>query len=465
MRKRFLSSVLAAVFSAVFLLSSMPAARAHALLFTPNCTVQSDAAVLMNLDVGEIVYEKNADMKEAPAALSQIMTAVLVLENCPDPASVTITATDEMYDLFTNEEHQNDLRRAGIEKGDSLTAEDLLYAMMLTSSCEADYMLSEHFGGSLDGFVSMMNNKAEELGMSNTRFTTAGQLYSPRQLTTARDMMTLLAYAMTIPRFETIACTNAYTPPTAAALGKTESWAWKHSNLMVQDGSDYYFNGARGIKTGNSEEGGRCIACKASRDGVNYLLICMHAPMEDADGNSHFYHLEDAANIFEWAFLHLSFQEILSDTMELGEIKVTNAKDDEGYVIVRPVDKYSCIWCDTMDISSVQKVGDWPTSIEAPVYIGTKLGTVSLKLSGETLIEVDVVASNTVERSFWKYNLSEIPGFFKSKYVKMTFIVALVFSLIYIGLCIYFAFRYHEDRKKRAAARAGYYQKQKKKKK
>ena len=461
MRKRLLASVLAAAVSAVMMLCFLPAARAQALLFTPNCTVQSDAAVLMNLDVGEIVYEKNADMKESPAALSQIMTAVLVLENCPDLAAVTVTAKDEMYSLFANEEHQSDLRRAGIEAGDTLTVEDLLYAMMLTSSCEADYMLAEQFGGSVEGFVNMMNAKAEELGMASTRFTTAGQLYSPRQLTTARDMMTLLAYAMTLPRFETIACASSYTPPTAGGLGKTEQWTWGHSNLMVIEGSEYYYNGARGIKTGNSEEGGRSIACKASRDGVNYLLICMNAPMTDAEGKNHFYHLEDAANILDWAFLHLSFRNILTDQQALGEIKVTNAKDGADYVIVRPVDGYSCIWCDTMDTNSVQKVGDWPTSIEAPVYVGTKLGKVTLKLSGDTLVEVDVVASNTVERSFWKYNLSEIPGFFTSKYVKSTIILAIVLSLVYIGLCVYLAFKYHEDRKKRAAARAGYYQKKK----
>lgn len=461
MLKRFLSSMLAAVVTTVMLVCQMPATKAHALQFTPNCTVQSEAAVLMNLDLGTIVYEKNADMKEIPAALSQIMTAVLVLENCPDISTVTVTAKEEMYNKFKQEEHHADLRYAGIEAGDTLTVEDLLYAMMLTSSCEADYMLSEHFGGSIEGFIEMMNTKAEALGMTNTRFTTAGQLYSPRQLTTARDMMTLLSYAMTVPRFELISCTNTYTPPSAANLGKTEKWNWSHANLMLSEGSDHYYNGARGIKTGNSQEGGRCLACKASRDGNNYLLVLMKAPMVDPEGNTHFYHLDDAANIFDWAFVHLAFKEILSDKLEIGEIKVTNAKDDADYVIVRPVSGYSCIWCDTTDKNSVQQIGNWPTKIEAPVYAGTKLGTVTLKLSGETLATIDVVAANNVERSFWKYNLSEIPGFFSSKYIKATIIVALLFTFAYVGLCVFFAFRYHDDRKKRAAARAGYYKKKK----
>jgi len=461
MRKRLFASVLTAAVSAVTVLCSFPASHAQALQFTPSCTVQSDSAILLNLDVGDVVYEKNADMKEAPAALSQIMTAVIVLENCSDPSKVTITASEEMYSLFKNEENQTDLRYADIDAGDTLTAEDLLYAMMLTSSCEADYMLSEHFGGTVEGFVSMMNAKAEELGMESTRFTTVGQLYSPRQLTTARDMMKLLEYAMTVPRFETIACASRYTPPSAAELDRTEDWSWTHSNLMTDESSEYYVNGARGIKTANSQDGGRSIALKSSQDGVNYLLICMNSPLEDLEGNKHFYHIEDATNILEWAYLHLSFQEIMTDSTELGEIKVVNAKDDDGYVIVRPLESFSCIWCDTMELSSVQKVGNWPTKIEAPVYVGTELGTVTLKLSGDTLAEIKVVAQNTVERSFWKYNLSEIPGFFTSKYLKMTFVLAVIFSVIYIILCIYFAFKYHEGRKKRAAARAGYYKKKK----
>ena len=273
MPKRFLKAVSAlcsGLTAAVIAAGSLlPSFKADALTFTPNVPVSSQAAVLYNMDIGSIVYEKNADMKEMPAALTQIMTAVIVLESCENISEERITAVTSMFSQFVEYEPQSDLRYAGINAEDTLTVEDLLYAMMLTSSCEASIMLATHFGGTESAFVEKMNAKAEALNMTNTRFTNATGLYSARQVSTARDLMTLLDYAMKVPRFEAIACATSYTPPTAAALGKEEKWNWTHSNTMYQASDNYYCNGVRGIKTGNLESGGRCIACKASRDGNN----------------------------------------------------------------------------------------------------------------------------------------------------------------------------------------------------
>lgn len=454
MKKSLITALAAAMMSAVFAAQCVIPQKADALTFTPNTSVSSEAAVLYNLDVGATVYEKNADMKEMPAALTQIMTAVVVLENCADITTETVTANEDMFEQFSSYDYQSDLRYANIEAEDTLTVEDLLYAMMLTSSCEAAVMLATHFGsGNEQAFVEQMNAKAAALKMENTRFTNATGLYSARQVSTARDIMTLLNYAMNVPHFEAIACAQSYTPASAASLGKGDKWNWEHSNTMSNSSDKFYCNGVRGIKTGNLQEGGRCIACKASRDGNNYLLVCMHAPMYDKDEKTYFYHQEDAKNILEWAFMHLSYQTIVKDSTEMGERKVANAEGD-NFVIARPAEGYSCIWCDTADVKSVQQIKTWiyddSDPIPAPVKVGDKLGTLTLKLSGETLAEIDLVAGTSVERSFWKYNLAEIPGFFRSKYLKKTWVWGLILSVLYIGICIYFAVRFRMERKKRA---------------
>ncbi len=449
MKKRIMAMLLTFF---ICLMMLPPKDSASALVFTPNCTVTSEAAVLLNMDIGEIVYEKNADMKEFPAALAQVMTAVIVLENCPKISEEKITAKAELFAPLANYENQTDLRYAEIDAEDTLTVEDLLYAMMLTSSCEASLMLADHFGGgSEEAFVEKMNAKAVELGMTATRFTNATGLYSARQVTTARDMMTLLKYAMTVSQFEAISCANSYTPANAESLGKKEDWSWEHSNPMSDSKSEYFSTGVRGIKTGNLQESGRNICCKASRDGNNYLLVCMNAPMYDDEGNSRFYHLEDAAGIIDWAFTHLTYQKLLGENDEIDEVQVANA-DGNDFVLVKPEKEYSCIWCDTADMDSIQRIVTIDENVQAPVKVGDKLGTISLKLSGETLAEGNLIAATAVERSLWKYNLSLIPGFFGSVALSRSVKIALVLTLVYTAACIFFFVRYKMERKRRRQA-------------
>lgn len=430
--KRILSVILTLLCCVMIL----PSQKAQAMSFAPTETVYSESAVLLNMDLGTIVYEKNADMKQMPATLAQVMTAVVVLESGVDIANETVTAEQFMFDALYEYEYGNDLRYANINAGDTLTVEDLLYAMLLTSSCEAATMLAYHFGdGDESAFVEKMNEKADAIGMPNTRFTNAVGLYSARQVTTARDMMHMLQYAMSVPRFETIACAARYTPESAEKLGKTEAWTWTHSNIMSDTESKYYCTGVRGIKTGNLQAWGRAIACKASRDGNNYLLVCLNAPMYDENGASRFYHLEDATTIIEWAFAHLSYEKLLTTNTEIDEVAVENAKDDD-YVIVKPAQGYSCIWCDTMDINLIQQIVTIDENVQAPVKEGQKLGTIQLKHSGEVLAEIDLLAASSVERSFWKYNLSIIPGFFRSNFLRIALQSALWLSVIYIVVCI-----------------------------
>ncbi len=453
MRKRILAVLMSAV-TTVTAVFAKPQTKASALVFSPNSMIQSEAAVLLNMDLNDnkIVYEKNADMTEYPGFLAQVMTAVIVLENCNDIGKETVEASKELFAPFADYENQIDLRYANIGAKDTLTVEDLLYAMMLTSSCEAAVMLADHFGGE-EAFVQKMNDKAQLLEMKDTRFTNATGLYSARQLTTAHDMAKLLQYAITVPMFETISCAESYTPPTAESLGKTKDWNWEHSNLLIDKTSEYFCNGVRGIKTGNLQEGGRNICCKASRDGNNYLLVCLNAPLKDENGKNHYYHLEDAKTIVNWAFDHLSFKEILTKNTEIKELQVENA-DGVDYVILRPAEEFSCIWSDATSESSIQRIIQTEEHVKAPIEAGEKLGTIQLKYSGETLATIDLVASNSVKRSFMKYNLSIIPGFFHSGYLGAAWKIALVLSILYFGLCVYFFARYKQQRKRRKQANA-----------
>ena len=180
--KRLRVALAIGIVAAVLLCGNALSVQAYT--FTPDATIHSQAAILYNRDTQQILYEKNADQQQMPGHLVQIMTAIVVLQNCTDLDGTTITASDELYKTLYSYDEPDDLRYADIDNGDTLTVREYLYAMMLTSSCEASLILANQFGdGSIDGFVAKMNDTAAEIGCTATTFANPTGLYDTRQQT------------------------------------------------------------------------------------------------------------------------------------------------------------------------------------------------------------------------------------------------------------------------------------------
>ncbi len=426
------------------------ALNAQAVNFPVKTPLQSESAILINLDTDSIVHEKNADVQQMPGPLVNIMTAVVCLENCED-LDEKVTIDESVYAYLYNTEYLDDLRYADIYNGDILTISDLLYAMMLTSSIEAAETLAYYVGeGSTAAFVDMMNEKAVEIGCTSTNFTNATGMYSMNQYTTARDIALITQYALDVPLFETIATTEEYNPSILNPQNHQThtEWIWEHSNIMMDNENDYFYAGAKGIKTANLSAAGRNIVAMASRDGNNYLAILLKSPICDAEGNNTYYHLEDATTLFDWAFEHFSYQIILSNTVEVGEIPVSLA-DGNDYVLARPKDEFSLLWYDEIDTSLIKKDDiKWDSeSLQAPVKKGDRLGEVTLKYSGEELGTVELVAVSDVDRSVTKYNFYAAKMFIKSKWFVKAAIISAILCFLYILICFY-AFVCHKNNAK-----------------
>lgn len=436
--------------AAAMLIPSLNALNAGAINFTLTTQLKSESALLMNLDCNEVIYEKNADAKQMPGPLVNIMTAVVCIENCND-LNEEITIDEEVFSPLYVTDYPDDLRFAEIEDGDVLTYTDLLYAMMLKSSIEASQTIAYLIGGeSVSSFVDMMNAKAEELGLEDTHFTNPTGLYDPEQYTTARDMAELTQYALKTAHFDSISSTYEYTPtvPNLERHPDRESWVWFHSNLMMDKDSDYYYAGCRGIKTANLEMGGRNIIATASKDGNNYLAICLKSPISSADGENTFYHINDAITLFNWAFRHFSYQVVLPDSAELGEIPVELA-DGNNYVLAKPKEELSMLWYDDVDTSLISKdnIKWYKTSLQAPVKKGEPLGTVTLEYAGEQIGTVELVAVSDVERSTAKYNWYAAKMFPKASWFKKSLLISGLICLLYILVCIY-AYVMHKNKSK-----------------
>jgi D-alanyl-D-alanine carboxypeptidase (penicillin-binding protein 5/6) len=414
---------------------------AKAISFSPSFGINSESAILFSLDTNEIVYSKNSDKQQIPAQLCQIMAAVICLENCDDPDSTLVTVRSELYNEFYtygNKYGYDDLRYAQIYDGDSLSVTELLYAMMLTSSCEASVVLANYFQSlTTTSFVDLMNQKAKEIGCTNTNFTNATGLYDENQCTTAEDILRITIYALSVDKFEEIATSKSYNP----TIRNTDNhagadWYWSNSNTMMAEKSSYYYEGAKGIKTSNLEQAGRSLVMECSQNGYNYLLILMNAPFEDGDGNLQYYHLNDACNIFDWCFNNFEYTKLIDDTDEIAEIPVNLAKSND-FVLLKAENSYSQLWCNEVDTSVVQKNITLEDNVNAPVKAGDVLGKVQLTYNGEEIATVNLVAISSVKRSNVSYIMYAVTNYPSSGFLKVSAIVALMISLIYIIICLW----------------------------
>lgn len=427
-------------------------ADTRAFNFPLTSQIKSESAIVLNLDSDLIIHEKNADVQQTPGALVNIMTAIVCLENCSN-LNEEITIDEDIYSGLYSSEYYMDLCYGDIEDQDILTIQDLISAMMLTSSFEASQTLAYHFSdGNISGFVDLMNQKAAEIGCTSTNFTNPHGLYDSNQYTTARDMAVITEYAIKkVPHFEEIATQAEHTPSRPNTerhiiYEGEEPWKWTHSNLMMDMDSEYYYNGAKGIKTANTSSVGRNLVTVGSKNGNNYLVVLLKSPFTDSDGERQFYHLEDAEIIFEWIFNHFSYQVLLSDSIEIDEIEV-ELGENVDYVLVRPEEEFSYLWYDGIDLALVKAETHCPDSIKAPVSKGQNLGTVDLKYSGETIGTVNLVAVSDVKRSVSKYNLYAASKFIKSPWFRNAIAASSVLSGLYVLICVY-AFICYKNKQK-----------------
>ena len=149
--------------------------------------ILSESAVLIDASSGTILAQKNADKKMYPASLTKIMTAILAIE------------LGELTDVITVDDDtpfEIEGSHIALEPGEILTLKDLLYALMLPSANDAASVIAKHYGGSLENFVKMMNQKAKELGAYNTNFTNPHGLHDTNHYSTAADLALITKYAM-----------------------------------------------------------------------------------------------------------------------------------------------------------------------------------------------------------------------------------------------------------------------------
>lgn len=212
---------------------------------TEDVYVDAPVALLMDSASGKILYERNAREKRFPASTTKIMTAILALENrkLTDTATVSENAVSTIPYSYTI---------ANLQIGEVLTYEQLLLVLMLPSANDAATVIAEDIGGSVEGFASMMNQKAREIGCENTNFVNANGIHHENHYTTAYDLALIGQYAMKNEPFRKIVSSVKYSLPTTEKYDK-EDRIFTNNNRLINSSSSNYYQYATGIKTGYTD--------------------------------------------------------------------------------------------------------------------------------------------------------------------------------------------------------------------
>ena len=272
------------------------------------------ALYLEELNTGTVVYEYydktdvngNDPYKTIyPASTTKIMTYIVVAENVSDLDGTMVEVT---YDALDGLDPESSVMGLEYHIGESFSVRDLLYGLMLPSGNDAALVLARHVGGSVSGFVDLMNRKAAQLGCKNTHFTSPHGLHDSNHYTTVRDMVTITKYAMKRADFMTVCNTVSYKPDGFNNAFSTTNYLIDSS---AEDGR-YYHPNAQGIKTGYTEEAGKCLISTAEKDGCRYLCLAMGAEYSYAEDVN--YAMLDTKRIYEWALDSLAIQHVYSTT-------------------------------------------------------------------------------------------------------------------------------------------------------
>lgn len=433
MIKKLFSSVLI-----ICLLLSVFSVSASA--FTPTSfEVRAESAMLISLDTGESLYEKDIDTKRYPASLTKIMTAVLFLENVNDLDGETIEVSDNAVTSLLG----TDSSVGGLKIGERFTARNLLYLLLMSSANDAAVAIAEYVSGSESAFVQLMNEKAAELKMNNTHFVNPHGLYNENHYTTVRDISKLARYAMNNTVFAEVVSTARYKLP---ATNMSEERTLSTTNYLIDPSvPQYFYKYAEGVKTGYTDEAGRCFVGAAKKDGYSYLCVLMKSPVYNDKKQYVRFEFDDAQKLLDWAFTDFDYKTVLEKGETVGEAKVNLAWNTD-FVTVVAKDGVSSVLPKNADLSTVSlKMNLDKKSFDATVEKGEKLGTISVVYAGETLGTVDAVAASTVKRNGILYAGRVVKNIVTSTAMKIVFGLLIAAVIVFLIACKWL----NRNRKKR----------------
>lgn len=342
--------------------------------------IDTPSAIVMEVSTGTVLYEKNADQQLYPASITKIMTTLLAIENCSMDEVVTFSE-DAVY------KNEGDTSHISRDIGEQMTVEQCLYGVMLASANECAWAIAEHVGGTEEHFVEMMNEKAAELGCTNTHFNNPNGLPDEQHYTSARDMALIAQEAYKNETFRIITGTARYTiPPTNKHVDSTPLqnhnemlYPWKHQQ--------YKYEYCTGGKTGFTRVANSTLVTYAEKDGMSLVCVVMNTVSPA--------HWLDSTTLFDYCFDNFQVWNVSENETRYTDDTQKNAGTLNGNKAFASLDENACIV-----LPKTAEFNDTSVEVKKNETSDTVVGDLAYTYMDRQVGQADIVVADEEVKSF-----------------------------------------------------------------
>lgn len=345
----------------IYLLTNLAQAAAPA--------VKAHSAILMDAKTGQVLFDKNATRRSAPASTTKIITAIIAIES--GRLEETVKVSPRAAATRGSSMH--------LYSGQELTLRELLTGLMLRSGNDAAVAIAEHLAGSVDAFVEVMNRRAREIGALNTNFRNPHGLSAVGHYSSAFDLAWLARYALALPAFADIVNTKETELEWLDRSGRERDINLRNTNKLL-----WMFEDADGVKTGTTGEAGPCLVSSATRGSQKLIAVVLNDPARWVDSMQLLKYGFDAYELY-------SFAEQGDVLASLGVEHGLHAEID--ILVAAP----AALVAATADFTEISVEVDLPETIKAPIFKGQKVGEIIFFVRDKAVKTVDLVAAQDVE--------------------------------------------------------------------
>ncbi len=339
-----------------------------------NLASSAGASILIEATTGNVLYEKNAHEKMAPASMTKIMTMLLIMESIDDGK----ISFDQNINISANAASMGG-SQVFLEPNTQMKAEELIKSIAIASANDAAVAMAEAISGTTDAFVLKMNEKCKSLGCENTSFVNVHGLDDTNHYSTAKDM-SLIASEL-LKHEDILKYTSIYEEYLKKPDGTT-TWM-VNTNKLIR-----FYNGLDGLKTGYTKNAGYCLTATAKRNDMRLISVLMNEPTSQVRNS-------ETVELLNYGFSNYKIKTIIEKEKSLGEVEVIDGKKEKVTIKLKD------------DATALEKINDEKNysynvkvdKIQAPVNVGDVVGYLEITEGGTIIKNVDITVTESVNKA------------------------------------------------------------------